>query len=170
VIWSRLRCEVDQRHSAIVSKSSKKMNRFKSSAKLPSCKRERDLRHNEFHAVLLGVAGRDLRQGVQVIRSTDEWLSSMLNADADKQRLQLGEPVVGRLTEQLDRLAGALRLYENTVTMEPSPVPLRLCSTAVRHKGMRPNRAMIINSAVLLGGIVRNLARNAIQICRQLFS
>jgi hypothetical protein len=28
---------------------------------------------------------------------------------------------------------------------------------------------MIINSAVLLGGIVRNLARNAIQICRQLF-
>ena len=100
------------------------MNRFKSSAKLPSCKRERDLiRHNEFHAVLLGVAGRDLRQGVQVIRSTDEWLNSMLNADADKQRLQLGEPVVGRLTEQLDRLAGALRLYENTVTMEPSPSP-----------------------------------------------
>jgi hypothetical protein len=146
------------------------MNRFKSSAKLPSCKRERDLRHNEFHAVLLGVAGRDLRQGVQVIRSTDEWLSSMLNADADKQRLQLGEPVVGRLTEQLDRLAGALRLYENTVTMEPSPVPLRLCSTAVRQKELRPNGAMIINSAVLLGGIVRNLARNAIQICRQLFS
>jgi hypothetical protein len=37
------------------------MNRFKSSTKLPSRKRERDLRHNEFHAVLLGVAGRDLR-------------------------------------------------------------------------------------------------------------
>ena len=140
------------------------MNWFKSSAKLPSRKRERDLRHNEFHAVLLGVAGRDLRQGVQVIRSTDEWLSSMLNADADKQRLQLGEPVVGRLTEQLDRLAGALRLYENTVTIEPSPVPLRLCSTAVQQKGsdqrIRPNRLMIIGSAVLLGGIVRNMVRS----------
>jgi hypothetical protein len=98
----------------------------------------------------------------------------MLNADADRQRLQLGEPVVGRLTEQLDRLAGALRLYENTATMEPSPVPLRLFSTAVPQKGshqrIRPNRAMIVTSAVLLGGIVRNLVRNAIQICRQLFS
>ena len=123
------------------------MNWFKSSAKLPSRKRERDLRHNEFHAVLLGVAGCDLRQEVQVIRSTDEWLSNMLNDDADKQRLLLGEPVVGRLTEQLDRLAGALRLYENTVTIEPSPVPLRLFSTAVRQKGsdqrIRSNRAMI---------------------------
>jgi hypothetical protein len=116
------------------------MNRFKSSTKLPSRKRERDLRHNEFHAVLLGVAGRDLRQGVQVIRRTDEWLSCMLNADADKQRLQLGEPVVGRLTEQLDSLAGALRLYENTVTTEPSPVPQRLSSTAVRQKGLRLRR------------------------------
>jgi hypothetical protein len=90
MIQSRLRCEVDQRHSAIVSKSSKMMNRFKSSAE-PSRKRECDLRHNEFHAVLLGVAGRDLRQRIQVIKSTDEWLSSMLNADADKQRLQLCE-------------------------------------------------------------------------------
>jgi hypothetical protein len=145
------------------------MNWFKSSAKLPSRKRERDLRHNEFHTLLLGVAGRDPRQGVRVIRSTDEWLSSMLSANADKQRLQLGESVVGRLTEQLDRLAGALRLYENTVTMEPSPVPLRLCSTAVRQNGLRPNRAMIISSAGLLGGVVRNLARNAMQIYRQLF-
>jgi hypothetical protein len=40
-------------------------------------------------------------------------------------------------------------------------------STAARQKGLRPNRAMIISSAVLLGGIVRNLACNAIQICRQ---
>ena len=174
MIQSRLRCEVDQRHSAIVSKSSKMMNRFTSSAE-PSRKRECDLRHNEFHAVLLGVAGRDLRQRIQVIKSTDEWLSSMLNADADKQRLQLGEPVVGRLTEQLDRLAGALRLYENTTTMEPSSVPLRLFSRAVRQKGLnqqriRRNRAVVMSNAVLLGGIVRNLVRNAIQICRRLFS
>jgi hypothetical protein len=145
------------------------MNRFESSK--PSCEREHDLpRRNKFHAVLLGVAERDLRQRVQVIQSTDEWLSSMLDADDDKLRMQLGEPVMSRLTEQLDRLAGALSLYEDTTTMEPSPVPPRLSSTAVRQKGLRPNRAMIISSAVLLGGIVRNLACNAIQICRQLFS
>ena len=86
------------------------MNRFESSAK-PSSEGERDLqRLSEFHAVLLGVAGHDLRQPVRVIQSTDEWLSSMLDADADKVRLQLGEPAVARPTEQLDPLAGALRL------------------------------------------------------------
>jgi hypothetical protein len=49
--------------------------------------------------------------------------------------------------------------------MEPSTVPLRLFSTAVRQKGsdqrIRANRLMIIGSAVLLGGIVRNMVRNA---------
>ena len=86
------------------------MNRFESSAK-PSSERERDLRRlSEFHTVLLGVAGHDLHQPVQVIQSTDEWLSSMLDADVGKVRQQLGEPAVARLSEQLDRLAGALRL------------------------------------------------------------
>ena len=57
------------------------MNRFESSAK-PSSEREGDLRRlSEFHTVLLGVAGPDLHQPVQVIQSTDEWLSSMLDAD-----------------------------------------------------------------------------------------
>ena len=151
------------------------MNRFESSAK-PSCERERDLRRlNEFHAVLLGAAGHDLRQPVQVIQSTDEWLSSMLDADADKLRLQLGEPAVGRLTEQLDRLAGALRLYEDTTTMELSPVPLERLFDCVRTEGIdpvrqkgrdlriRPTRAVVMSNDVLLDGIVRNLVRNAIK-------
>jgi hypothetical protein len=149
------------------------MNRFESSK--PSCEREHDLpRRNKFHAVLLGVAERDLRQRVQVIQSTEEWLSSMLDADDDKLRMQLGEPVISRLTEQLDRLAGALSLYEDTTTMEPSPVPLSPFATAVRQKGLdlrsRPSRAMIMSNAVLLAGTVRNLVRNAIQICRRLLS
>jgi hypothetical protein len=81
------------------------MNRFESSTK-PSSEREGDLRRlSQFHTVPLGVAGHDLHQPVQVIQSTDEWLSSMLDADADKVRQQLGEPAVARLSEQLDRLA-----------------------------------------------------------------
>ena len=84
------------------------MNRFESSAK-PSSEREGDLRRlSEFHTVLLGVAGHDLHQPVQVIQSTDEWLSSMLDADVGKVRQQLGEPAVARLSEQLDRLAAAV--------------------------------------------------------------
>ena len=143
------------------------MNRFKSSAK-SSCERECDLRHNEFHTVLLGVAGCDLRRRVQVIKSTDEWLRSMLDADVDKVRLQLGDPVVGRLAEQLDRLAGELRLYEDATTMEPSSVPLRTISTAVREKGLNLTRAVVMSKAVLVDGIVRNLVHSAVRICRWL--
>jgi two-component system, OmpR family, phosphate regulon sensor histidine kinase PhoR len=158
------------------------MNRFESSAK-PSCERERDLRRlNEFHAVLLGVAGHDLRQPIQVIQSTDGWLSRMLDADADKVRQQLGEPAVARLSEQLDRLAGALRLYEDTTAMELSPVPLAPLFDNVRTEGIdpvrqkgrdlriHPTRAVVMSNAILLDGIVRNLVRNAIQICRRLLS
>ena len=151
------------------------MNRFESSAK-PSSEREGDLRRlSEFHTVLLGVAGHDLHQPVQVIQSTDEWLSSMLDADADKVRQQLGEPAVARLSEQLDRLAGALRLYEHTTTMELSPVPLAPLFDSVRTDGtdlvrqkgrdlcIRPTRAVIMSNTVLLYGIVGNLVRNAIK-------
>jgi len=38
------------------------------------------------------------------------WAAWPLDDDADKVRLQLGEPAVARPTEQLDPLAGALRL------------------------------------------------------------
>ena len=149
------------------------MSQFELSAK-PSSERERDLQHlSDFHAALLGEAGHDLRQPVQVIQSTDEWLSSMLDADADKVRQQLGEPAVARLSEQLDRLAGALRLYEHTTTMELSPVPLALLFDSVRTDGtnrqkgrdlcIRPTRAVIMSNTVLLDGIVGNLVRNAIK-------
>ena len=151
------------------------MSRFESSAK-PSTEREGDLRRrSEFHTVLLGVTGHDLHQPVQVIQSTDEWLGSMLDADADKVRHQLGEPAIARLSEQLDRLAGALRLYEHTTTMELSPVPLAPLFDSVltdgidpvRQKGLdlciRPTRAVIMSNTVLLDGIVGNLVRHAIK-------
>ena len=90
-------------------------------------------------------------------------------------RQQLGEPAVARLSEQLDCLAGALRLYEHTTTMELSPVPLaplfdsvRTDGTdSVRQKGrdlcIRPTRAAIMSNTVLLDGIVGNLVLNAIK-------
>ena len=149
------------------------MNRFESSTK-PSSEREGDLRHlSEFHTVLLGAAGHDLHQPVQVIQSTDEWLSSMLDADADKVRQQLGEPAVARLSEQLDHLAGALRLYEHTTTMELSPVPLAPLFDSVRTDGIDPVRqkgldlcirpTQVMSNTVLLDDIVVSLVRNAIK-------
>jgi hypothetical protein len=69
--------------------------------------------------VVLGVAEHDLHQPVQVIQSTDEWLSSMLDADADKVRHRLGEPAVARLSDQLDRLAGRLSEFLLRVSRAP---------------------------------------------------
>jgi light-regulated signal transduction histidine kinase (bacteriophytochrome) len=150
------------------------MNQFESSAK-PRSERKGDVRRlSEFHTVFVGVAGqRDLHQPVQVIQSTDEWLSSMLDADADKVRQQLGEPAVARLSEQLDRLAGALRLYEHTTTMELSPVPLAPLFDSVRTDGIDPVRqkgldlcirpTQVMSNTVLLDDIVVSLVRNAIK-------
>jgi hypothetical protein len=73
------------------------MNRFEWSAK-PSSEREGDQRRlSEFRKVVLDLAGHDLHQ-----------------PDARCRRRQgahrLDEPAIARLSEQLDRLAGALRL------------------------------------------------------------
>jgi two-component system, OmpR family, phosphate regulon sensor histidine kinase PhoR len=140
------------------------------------CEREHELqRASDFHAVLLGMAAHDLRQPLQVIQNTYEWLGSRIDADAKKERLRRGELAVARLTEQLDRLAGALRLYEYTRTMELSPIPLAPLFDNVKtrdvelagQKGLdlriSPTRAVVISNAVLLDGIVRNLVRNAIK-------
>jgi len=151
------------------------MNRFQSSAK-PSSERERDLqRASDFHAVLLGMAGHDLRQPLQVIHSTYEWLSGRLDTDAERVRLRRGELAIAKLTEQLDHLAGALRLYEHTTTIELAPVPLAPLFDSMRTEGVerarqkgpdlrvRPTRAVVLSNAVLLDAIVRNLVRNAIK-------
>ena len=132
-------------------------------------------RVSDFHAVLLGMAAHDLRQPLQVIQSTYEWLSGRFDDDVERMRLQRGERAVSRLGEQLDRLAAALRLYEQTTSMKLSPVPLAPIFDAVRtenvelarQKGLelrvRPTRAIVVSNAVLLDCIVRNLVRNAIK-------
>jgi two-component system, OmpR family, phosphate regulon sensor histidine kinase PhoR len=151
------------------------MNGYRSSAK-PFSERELDLqRVSDFHAVLLGMAAHDLRQPLQVIQNTYEWLNGRFDAEVDRMRLQRGERAVARLAEQLDQLAAALRLYQHTTTMELSPVPLAPLFDSVgaenvefaRQKGIelrvRPTRAAVLSNAVILDGIVRNLVRNAIK-------
>ena len=151
------------------------MNGYQSSAK-PFSETELDLRRvSDFHAVLLGMAAHDLRQPLQVIQSTYEWLNGRFDAEADRMRLQRGERAVAKLAEQLDQLAAALRLYQHATTMELSPVPLAPLFDSVgaenvefaRQRGIelrvRPTRAVVVSNAVILDGIVRNLVRNAIK-------
>jgi signal transduction histidine kinase len=131
-------------------------------------------RASEFQAALLGMAGHDLRQPLQVIQSAYEWLGARVAA-SEKARVERGERAIARLTEQLDRLVGALRLYEHTKSIEVAPVPLaplfwRIAAEnaeAAADKGVdlrvAGTTAAIMSHPVLLDGIVRNLVRNAIK-------
>ncbi len=135
-------------------------------------------RASEFQTALLGIAAHDLRQPLQVIQSAYEWLGTLADTPAEKTRIQRGERAIEELTEQLDSLVGALRLYEYTQSMEVSEVALsslftrlwrenaeaadckdiefRVCNTSMR----------VISNKVLLDGIFRNLVRNAIKYTR----
>src|SRR5262245_38652953 len=81
-------------------------------------------RAGQFLTALLGIAGHDLRQPLQVIQSAHEWLGTLADSPAAKVRLQRAERAIKELTEQLDSLVGALRLYEYTRTMDVSEVAL----------------------------------------------
>jgi signal transduction histidine kinase len=76
----------------------------------------------DFQAALLGMAGHDLRQSLAVIRLIFEWLGTPVRKKSDRELLEMGANAVQRLTEQLDRLATALHLYEQTKYMEMSPI------------------------------------------------
>jgi two-component system, OmpR family, phosphate regulon sensor histidine kinase PhoR len=151
------------------------MNQFDSFSARTN-EREYDLkRTSDFHAVLLGIAGHDLRQPLQVIRSSYELLSNRLCTNADRRPLELGEVAVDRLSEQLDCLAAALRLYEYTETMRLSAVPLAPLFNSVlidniefaSRKGLKlsihPTRVVVISNALLLEATLRNLVHNAVK-------
>jgi two-component system, OmpR family, phosphate regulon sensor histidine kinase PhoR len=131
-------------------------------------------RASDFQAALLGMAGHDLRQPLQVIQSAFEWLGASIAA-SEKARLERGERAIARLTEQLDRLVGALRLYEHTRTIEAVAVPLAPLlwrigaenAEAAAGKGVElrvvGSTAAVMSHSVLLEGVLRNLVRNAVK-------
>jgi two-component system phosphate regulon sensor histidine kinase PhoR len=130
---------------------------------------------NDFQATLLGMAGHDLRQPLQVIQSAYEWLGSRVATISEKSRLERGERAIASLTEQLDRLVGALRLYEYTKRIEVSPVGLAPLFYRIGNENMPAavekgielciysTAAGVMSHPVLLDGILRNLVRNAIK-------
>jgi two-component system, OmpR family, phosphate regulon sensor histidine kinase PhoR len=131
-------------------------------------------RASDFQAALLGMAGHDLRQPLQVIQSAYEWLGARV-AVSEKARVERGERAIARLTEQLDRLVGALRLYEHTRSIEVVSVPLAPLlwrigaenAEAAADKGVElrvaGTTAAVMSHPVLLEGILRNLVRNAVK-------
>lgn len=132
-------------------------------------------RTSDFQATLLGMAGHDLRQPLQVIQSAYELLSYKVADGKERVRLERGERAIRRLTEQLDRLVGALRLYEHAKKMHVAPVSVQHvlrrvveeCADCAIERGIvlrvRSTERVIMSDVVLLEGIMRNLVRNAIK-------
>ena len=115
-------------------------------------------RASDFHAALLGMAGHDLRQPLQVIQSAYEWLSSQVTHSSEKARIERGERAIARITEQLDRLLGALRLYQHSQKMELSPMPLApmLCEIVRENQDAASERDIDLRVVSTRGGVISN--------------
>lgn len=129
----------------------------------------------DFQAALLGMAGHDLRQPLQVIQRTYELLRNRPRSVPEQAWLDRGEQAIGRLREQLDRLLGAVQIYEYTKKLEISAVALAPLFWRLRNENedealgrgvdMRvcTTKTRVMSNPLLLGGIIENLVTNAIK-------
>jgi signal transduction histidine kinase len=131
-------------------------------------------RVSDLQAVLLGMAGHDLRQPLQTIQSTYDWLQSRVGT-MEKVRLRRGERAIARLLEHFDSLVSAMCVFQRTGRIEVSPVSVmqlldRIVSSTEeaafdRRIELRvcPTSAEVMSHPLLLESIVRNLVGNAIK-------
>jgi signal transduction histidine kinase len=137
---------------------------------------ERQLQQaNDFHGVLLAMAGHDLRQPLQSIVGAYDWLARRLGSSSEQEYLRRGRLALAQLTDQLDLLIEALRMHAHSLDIQPAPVVLgpilvRLCRESkdiAEHEDLtlhaNPTRAVAMSDAVLMQGILRNLIRNAVK-------
>jgi len=138
---------------------------------------DRDLRRSiDFHALLLAMAGHDLRQNLQIILSTYGWLSARATSDVERECIASGQHAAMQMAEQLHQLATALHIiHQNSSQIALTPVRLGPLISAVdqdaanfaaeRRVQLRvvPTRGVVISDPVLLGSIIGNLTRNAVK-------
>lgn len=138
--------------------------------------RERELQQaNDFHTVLLAMAGHDLRQPLQAMTAAYDWLERRLTSGSEREYLRRGRWALSKLSNQLDMLIEALRLHQHSASIRPEPVALESVFARVwrdnedlaSRKGLalraRARRAVVMSDAVLLEGILCNLVRNALR-------
>jgi two-component system, OmpR family, phosphate regulon sensor histidine kinase PhoR len=128
-----------------------------------------------FEAVLLAIAGHDLRQPLQVIQAAHERLGLGVRTSSELLYLRSGQKAVDRLKEQLEQILAALRVRERAQRLELKPVCVhQVLRQACREseqdaltKGvsihMVSSGATIVSDSLLLGAALRNLVSNAIK-------
>lgn len=132
-------------------------------------------RVSNFEAVLLAIAGHDLRQPLQVIQSAHELLGLGIRTSSELRCLRSGQNAIDRLKDQLEQILTALRVRKSTKRLELLPVCVhRVLRQACREneqaalsKGisihMVSSSATILSESLLLGAALRNLISNAIK-------
>jgi two-component system phosphate regulon sensor histidine kinase PhoR len=138
--------------------------------------RDHDLRRSiDFHAVLLAMAGHDLRQPLQVILGTYGWLSARATSDPERERIRRGEHAVMQIAERLHQLVIASRLYQKSSQIALVPVRLGQLFAALQcdaaklasERGVQmrvvPTPAVVASEPVLLGSVLSNLVWNALK-------
>lgn len=128
----------------------------------------------DFFASILAMATHDLRQPLQVIVGALDLLSRRMTKGPERAHLERGEQASAQLEEKLEQLSDALHLYQHSGRISPEPVGVAAIVERValqldgpaRRKGVDlrslPTRAVIMSKPMLLDGILRNLARNAL--------
>ena len=128
-----------------------------------------------FEAVLLAIAGHDLRQPLQIIQTAYERLGRGVRTSSEQLYLRSGQNAVDRLKEHLEQILAALRIRERAQRLELKPVCVnQVLRQACREseqdaltKGvsihMVSSAATIVSDSLLLGAVLRNLVNNAIK-------
>ena len=130
---------------------------------------------SNFEAVLLAIAGHDLRQPVQVIQSAHERLGYGVRTSSELRCLRSGQIAIDRLKEQLEQLLTAMRVQESTRRLELAPVRIqqvlrqacRENEHAALSKGITihtvSSDVIVLSDGLLLGAALRNLVSNAVK-------
>jgi len=130
---------------------------------------------SNFEAVLLAIAGHDLRQPLQVIQSAHERLGYGVRTSAELRCLRSGQIAIDRLKEQLEQLLTAMRVQESTRRLELAPVRIQqvlrqACRENVHaalSKGITihtvSSDVIVLSDCLLLGAALRNLVSNAVK-------
>jgi two-component system phosphate regulon sensor histidine kinase PhoR len=128
-----------------------------------------------FEAVLLAIAGHDLRQFLQVIQVSHDLLGRELRSTSELRHLRSSQRALDLLNEQLSQLLTALRMQLHAKAAKLEPVRVRLLlkqacqenEAAAQRKGINlrvvSSSALIMSDSLLLGAALRNLVSNAIK-------
>ena len=137
---------------------------------------EQDFKRSvEFHAMLLAMAGHDLRQHLQVILGTYGRLSGRVTGGSERAQIERGQHAVAQMAEQLRELISALRVHQQIGRLELVPVHVgalfavvgqnvaELVSDRAVELRIIPTRAVVTSDPILLSSALENLVRNAVK-------